>query len=275
MFLIITAPLSCTSRMEIISRELAKASGLVFYCTGAPCAQGHLSDRYTSTGACRECSAEDSRRQRLRRKDDPALVAVDRQRTKLRYWADPGKFRDKAREHRVANPLTDEERRADAARRKRDYIENIDREKAYRRQWREKNKDKKSAQDAQWQRDNPDRVKQRNRRWQEKNKDAVRSFTRNYRAKKRAAEGFHTGEDIKALFDRQRGLCACGCGASIESGYDVDHIIPVSRGGDNWPSNLQLLTPTCNKSKNDKTMEEWMLARSATSACVTGDNRNG
>jgi 5-methylcytosine-specific restriction endonuclease McrA len=261
--------------MEPISREAAKASGLVFYCTGAPCAQGHLAERYTSTGACKECSAEDARRQKRRRKKDPALSAIDKGRTKLRYWANPGKFRAKARENRIANPPTDEERRADAARRKREYHANIDREKAYRIQWRENNKEKKAAHDAQWQRDNPDRVKERNKRWQEKNKEAVRSFTRNYRAKKKAAAGYHTGDDIKGIFKSQNGICACGCGASLTAGYDVDHIIPVSRGGDNWPSNLQLLRPICNKSKNDKTMEEWMIARGTMSASVTGENING
>jgi 5-methylcytosine-specific restriction endonuclease McrA len=44
-------------------------------------------------------------------------------------------------------------------------------------------------------------------------------------------------------------MCACGCGRSILSGYHIDHVIPVSRGGLHEIGNLQLLTPRCNLRK--------------------------
>jgi 5-methylcytosine-specific restriction endonuclease McrA len=31
----------------------------------------------------------------------------------------------------------------------------------------------------------------------------------------------------------------------------------VSRGGSNWPANIQLLCAWCNRSKGAKLMEEW------------------
>lgn len=258
--------------MEIISRADARALGALYYNIGSPCARGHISARYVSTGACKACQAEDAKKNSKLRQQSPACRKIDAQKRKALYDKNAEERRRRSREWSANHPRSEEERIVDNLRRKRHYYENIERAKEAGRSWRLKNRVKKRKVDAQWQRDNPERVKERNKRWQEKNRDAVRSFTRNYRAKKRAAAGVHTGEDIKRLFADQGGLCACGCGVSIIPGYDVDHIIPVSRGGDNWPSNLQLLTPTCNKSKNDKTMDEWMIARGATSG--TGDNRN-
>jgi len=39
----------------IISRKAAFAQGLVRYFTGTPCKQGHIAERYVSTGSCIEC----------------------------------------------------------------------------------------------------------------------------------------------------------------------------------------------------------------------------
>jgi 5-methylcytosine-specific restriction endonuclease McrA len=247
--------------MEIISRDEARAAKNLYYDIGAPCARGHASVRYVSTGSCKACQAQDAKARSEFRKASPECRIVDARQRKAQYEANADERRRRSREWSVLHPKTEEQRVADNIRRKNHYRENIEHAKEAGRLWRIKNRDKKLRDDAQWQRDNPERVKERNKRWQEKNKDAVRSFTRNYRAKKKAAVGFHTGEDIKDLFRDQSGICACGCGVSLAAGYDVDHITPVSRGGENWPSNLQLLTPSCNKSKNDKTMAEWMLTR--------------
>lgn len=40
----------------------------------------------------------------------------------------------------------------------------------------------------------------------------------------------------------------------------VDHIIPVSRGGSEEPDNLVWACQYCNNSKNNKTIEEWRTA---------------
>lgn len=36
--------------------------------------------------------------------------------------------------------------------------------------------------------------------------------------------------------------------------YEIDHIIPVSKGGSGDASNLQWVHPTCNKSKGSKVL---------------------
>lgn len=78
------------------------------------------------------------------------------------------------------------------------------------------------------------------------------------RARQAGAEGHFSGEDISALFTAQRGFCAGPCGRALRVfGYHVDHKTPLSRGGSNWPDNLQLLCPKCNGSKGTKTDDEW------------------
>jgi 5-methylcytosine-specific restriction endonuclease McrA len=62
-------------------------------------------------------------------------------------------------------------------------------------------------------------------------------------------KGQFSKADVLKLFVDQRGICACGCGESLYKGYHVDHIVALSRGGTNWPDNLQLLTPLCNLKK--------------------------
>jgi len=67
-------------------------------------------------------------------------------------------------------------------------------------------------------------------------------------------DGRYTADDIAALLIKQNGFCAGGCNRYIAKRYEVDHIIPLSRGGTNWPSNLQLMCKRCNQSKGASLM---------------------
>jgi len=114
-----------------------------------------------------------------------------------------------------------------------------------------KHKPKRLSAMRKWQERNADYVAMKSREWRQANPEAVRALRWNYKARKRAAPGHHTGKDISQLFASQRGRCAC-CGCCIRRGYHVDHIVALSKGGSNWPSNLQLLCKRCNLRKKDK-----------------------
>ena len=64
------------------------------------------------------------------------------------------------------------------------------------------------------------------------------------------------------LFGRQEGLCA-GCRSEFPyRAFEVDHVIPQSRGGTDHIDNLQLLCSSCNRIKGNRTME-YLMARLA------------
>lgn len=72
---------------------------------------------------------------------------------------------------------------------------------------------------------------------------------------KRLGDGY-TVEHVKHLFALQRKKCA-NCKVSIEKGYHVDHIHPVSKGGAHDNSNIQLLCAECNLRKSAKDPIDW------------------
>lgn len=106
-----------------------------------------------------------------------------------------------------------------------------------------------------WRLNNPEKSKNSYTTWKQNNKEKVLCINRNRFALRRNAEGTHSAEDIQKLLERQSNLCN-GCQITLTK-YHVDHIHPISKGGSNWPTNLQILCPTCNTSKGNKTMDEW------------------
>ena len=65
------------------------------------------------------------------------------------------------------------------------------------------------------------------------------------------------------LYGEQEGVCL-GCETHFPFRVmEVDHILPVSRGGTDHAENLQLLCSHCNRSKGNRTMSEWRAANNA------------
>ena len=87
--------------------------------------------------------------------------------------------------------------------------------------------------------------------WLDANRDFVRALKRNRRALQRGADGCHTADDIARIREAQRDTCAY-CSKKLKGKGHVDHIIALSKGGSNWPSNLQLTCDACNLRKGAK-----------------------
>lgn len=186
---------------------------------------------------------------------------------KRQYHKDIGSDRMKLayRENLAANPALNQEQ----------YANRAEYHKTWMKQWRLENPEAAKAKDA------ADRVKFKDRirktaavyrllhaeqikaqyqDWCKNNRDAIRAYGHNRRAKLASAGGKFSASDEQEMFKSQKGKCAI-CKKSIKDVYDRDHIYPLSRGGSNDKSNIQLLCIHCNRNKHAKDPIDFMQSR--------------
>lgn len=152
--------------------------------------------------------------------------------------------------------------------------------------WRQNNHERYNENIRRWRQNNPQKTKEYHRVYRKNNKEKYRKICEKYRSnnlervrardreryknnpynhianqhKRRALKlgngGFYTTNQIQALYDFQEGRCF-HCDCDISEYYEIDHWIPLSRGGSNWPENLRLLCKHCNSSKKDRLPWQW------------------
>lgn len=106
----------------------------------------------------------------------------------------------------------------------------------------------------------PEMKKRNSRRaldWAKTNPVQKNAQNNNRRARKQLAPGSFDEADVQRLLSAQRGMC-CYCGCTMGGKHTVEHLVPLSRGGTNWPSNLALACSPCNARKGAKTVEEFL-----------------
>ncbi len=72
---------------------------------------------------------------------------------------------------------------------------------------------------------------------------------------KKQAKGEITKQEREELFDRYGRKCLCCLRPEGTVLLTVDHVVPMSRGGDNTIENAQVLCLACNSFKGDRTLE--------------------
>lgn len=60
------------------------------------------------------------------------------------------------------------------------------------------------------------------------------------------------------VFARSGGFCTYCPVEIIETAFDIDHVVPLSKGGADDEDNLVAACPRCNRSKGAKTLAEWV-----------------
>ena len=203
------------------------------FFSGKPCKYGHLSERNVSSGRCLESE-------------------------RAAYWRDRDQILAEYQEWRSQNPskprVYPKKRSKEeiAQAQKEYYLKNREKYLEYGREaYAKRDKEAERKRLAEYAAKNPEKVKERKKAWKLANPDVVRAHTRNRRALKKEVGGTHTAEDILDIHRLQRGKCAI-CRKKLGDSYDVDHVVPIAKGGSNDRSNLQLAHPTCNQRKNRK-----------------------
>lgn len=258
----------------IVSRKEARALGLKRYFTGKPCPHGHTAERFTSKSTCCECvkkfSAERYERKppRISQRDEAAKQGlIYYYGRKCAHGHDGLRFVKGCHcvqcvriwhRKRAEKPEVKEQRRA--AERKRyakDPEKHINKVKRQYKKHGEKIRAKRRADHNEKQKDPEYRkaAQERVRQWALDNPERARSNAKISRHRRRALEllapGSFTADDIADILRAQKRKCAyCRCKLGLD--YHVDHIVPLSKGGTNDRSNIQVACPKCNLEKGTR-----------------------
>lgn len=104
--------------------------------------------------------------------------------------------------------------------------------------------------------DNPEYELEINKAYRDQNKDRWKHYTAKYQARKVHNGGSYTHDELDTLYKSQKGLC-WWCGEFVGLTFDIDHRVPVSKGGTSDISNLVISCRRCNHSKRDHMPHEW------------------
>lgn len=193
---------------------------------------------------CHECNRAHAREWRL--------ANLERSRENARRWQkeNPEKANERGRRYRARNP----EKRRETWKR---YAEaNADKIREKNRRYRIECADKVRESNRRWIVANRDKSTAITRRWQARNPKKVWENNQNRRARKMNAPGVFTQSDVDLQYTSQKGLC-WWCGDALNGKYHVDHVIPLVKGGTNWPNNIVCSCADCNLRKHDKLPHEW------------------
>lgn len=155
------------------------------------------------------------------------------------YAADRDHYREKGH----LNYLKHREKAKERARRW--WYENRERALERKRQYTEENRDLIRLRDKKYHANNADRINARTKAWRDANPEKVRALGLIDRSRRTRASGRATAQQIADRVAFYGGRCWM-CGGPYEH---LDHVIPVVRGGTNWPANLRPACADCNHRK--------------------------
>lgn len=136
------------------------------------------------------------------------------------------------------------------------YEQNRERIIARKQRWYEENVEKMRAYGRDYQhrryKENPAGYNAHVKQWREENPHKWCAIAWASRARKAGVDGEASGEQIAARVEYYGEKCYL-CGDDYEG---ISHVIPMSRGGGNWPCNIRPICKSCRSSKRNKTLYE-------------------
>jgi 5-methylcytosine-specific restriction endonuclease McrA len=218
---------------------------------------------------CKLCVSQAAKQKRI---DNPE---EERAKAKAFREANPEKVAGYMRTYKNKNPDKVKARATEY------YANNKDKILDYNKQWAKDNPDKVKQKYNKWASKNPDKIAARKKRHYERNADKIKARSlRNYyanpelakrnraawfaanpqkrfemRVKRRNYLAGHwqvTSKEINKLYAQPCFYCG-------QPSAHIDHVVPLSRGGEHRIGNLVGACAKCNLSKHDKFIVEWNL----------------
>ena len=200
----------------------------------------------------------------------------ERDRARLKTLTDEQRQRRREADarYKASRPITEEmrERQRAATRKSRERRraemspEELAAEKAKKRAYNqsyqrsEQQKKASAVRSSEWARANRERAQASRAARAAENPDAARIYAQNRRARKRSQAGCVSKDIVDRLRVSQRDTCP-GCRQPLGDRHELDHIVPLAKGGAHDDRNLQLLCRECNRSKGTKDPVSFMQAK--------------
>jgi 5-methylcytosine-specific restriction endonuclease McrA len=121
---------------------------------------------------------------------------------------------------------------------------------AYCKAWHEANKEHEKTTNKAWREANKQQAKAACKAWREANKVAVCAISLRRRSRLSAVVNTLTKEEAKLAIEVSMGLCAY-----CLKQYDkptIEHVIPISKGGDNSADNIVIACQSCNSREGNR-----------------------
>lgn len=114
------------------------------------------------------------------------------------------------------------------------------------KQYCEANREKIVKRKKEYYQANRKQIAEYSKQYRKDNKEACKLREQKRRAREANAAGHCTPEQLQARFDYHGNRCVY-CGS--EENLTLEHMVPLSKGGTNWPANLAPACESCNCSK--------------------------
>jgi 5-methylcytosine-specific restriction endonuclease McrA len=100
---------------------------------------------------------------------------------------------------------------------------------------------------------NKEKIKERQKKYRQDNKEFIN--LRNRKRKELISGGNVSREEIKQLKESSNNQCLY---CKSPDNLQIDHYVPLAKGGSHHISNLVIACRRCNLAKSDKMPEEWL-----------------
>jgi 5-methylcytosine-specific restriction endonuclease McrA len=115
------------------------------------------------------------------------------------------------------------------------------------KEYYERNREDKLEYAKEYQQTHPEVHQRANQRYQQFHRLERRAMVQNYRTRKR--NQFVEKVDLAIVWARDEGICGICQEAADQSDWHLDHIQPLSKGGEHSYRNTQVSHPVCNLRK--------------------------